>query len=613
MTEEDSTAVAMAELVAAFETGQGSKLERGARAYLRGQPDDVLALTLLAASLQMQQQPHEAAGIYRQLAFSQPNEATHWNNLGTALRECHRLVEAEEAYRHSLKLDPDDPMIHHNLGLLSMDTGDFAQAREHLLDAHARDRMSIPIRVYAAMACHECGDFQRVEILLAPWPHWDLSDDDIALDLAWLLSMIGQTQSAQTLLETCARRMPQPERALTRLVQLFERVNRLDEARQITASLPDPRDVDDVGMRKDIINVQALLAVRDGAWEQAYTLFSELLRISGDEGKLSNLYFGLARVCDRLGRPDEAMAICDKAHRAQVHAVAPLVPEMLASEVEPLKVALARWDAVQYADAIPVATPAENDSPVFVVGFPRSGTTLLEQMLDSHLDLCAMDERPYLQGLAERMESSGLAFPNDLGRLDNVACGELRDSYWRSVSKIVQVGPGQRLVDKNPLNLLRLPMICRLFPHARIILALRHPCDVLLSCYMQSFRSPAFAVLCSSLDRLARSYANVMEYWLYHTRLLGPQVLELRYEDLVDDVEVQALRLGAFLGLPDASALLDFRRHAEAKGFISTPSYAQVVEGINRKGLDRWHRYRGYFEPVLPVLRPFMERWNYLS
>lgn len=256
-------------------------------------------------------------------------------------------------------------------------------------------------------------------------------------------------------------------------------------------------------------------------------------------------------------------------------------------------------------------SPTFAQSPVFVVGFPRSGTTLLEQMLDAHPGLCAMDEQPFLQQLAELLDRRGVAWPDGLARLGQDECDALRADYLQRVRGVVELGPGQRLVDKNPLNLLRLPLIRRLFPQAPVILALRHPCDVLLSCYMQSFRSPAFAVLCADLERLADGYAEAMAHWDYHARALPGPVLELRYEDLVAAPADAAARLGQFLRLDDAGPLLGFQQHARAKGYISTPSYAQVVEGIHRGALGRWQTYRRQFAPVMASLQPWLQRWGY--
>ncbi|MEO9077973.1 MAG: sulfotransferase, partial [Rhodanobacter sp.] len=171
--------------------------------------------------------------------------------------------------------------------------------------------------------------------------------------------------------------------------------------------------------------------------------------------------------------------------------------------------------------------------------------------------------------------------------------------------------PGQRLVDKNPLNLLHLPLIYRLFPEASIILALRHPCDVILSCYMQNFRASGFQVLCSSLERLARGYVNGMQYWIYHENLFRPNVLHLRYEDLLDDFNAEVDRIASFIGIDDAASLRNFHLHAQQKGFISTPSYAQVVQPPNKSAVGRWRRYEQEFTPLLPILKDVMEHWGY--
>jgi Flp pilus assembly protein TadD len=598
-------------LMSALESGRAEELERGALRYLAQAPDDGLVRSLLAASLQMQGRVAEAAEVHAELTRRQPEEAAHWNNLGNALRELHRLDEARAAYLRAHALDPRDPVTPHNLGLLAMDEGDYAAAREHLLDAHELDPFAPVLRLHAAMACHECGDFQREQALIASWREWPLLDPEDAQDLAWLLAQGGQTDEADALLGDSIVRMSDPVRAWARRVLVLERANRLDEARAAAAHLPAADTIANVDARQDALNAQAVLAMREGQWEQACTALETLLAEPGDKRKRSNLYFALARTYDRLKRPDDAMRACAEAHAAQLAGIAPLVPVAMKRGDAPLPVARQHWSPSRHATARLVSAPAMADSPIFVVGFPRSGTTLLEQMLDAHPALCSMDEQPFLQGLAERLEQNGLSWPDGLGDLDDAACDALRAEYWQRVREVVVPAPGQRLVDKNPLNLLRLPLIHRLFPQARVILALRHPCDVLLSCYMQAFRSPAFAMLCSDLERLAHGYADAMEHWLHHARLLAPVAMESRYEDLVDDVAGQVERLGAFLQLEQPERLLDFQRHARDKGFISTPSYSQVVEGINRRGLDRWRPYRSYFEPVLPTLQPYLERWGY--
>lgn len=222
-----------------------------------------------------------------------------------------------------------------------------------------------------------------------------------------------------------------------------------------------------------------------------------------------------------------------------------------------------------------------------------------------------MDERAFIHELTERMEQVGQRYPDELANLSGAEVEQLRTTYYRMVGRVLPDLGQHRLVDKNPLNMLCLPMIMRLFPQARIVLCLRHPCDVLLSCTMQSFRSPAFMVLCSSLQRLARGYVAAFEQWFRQIEVFAPRVLEWRYESVVGNLDGHLAELAAFLEVADASPMARFADHARTKHFISTPSYAQVTQGIHPRAVDRWLGYREQFEPVLPLLQPMIDRLGY--
>ena len=170
-----------------------------------------------------------------------------------------------------------------------------------------------------------------------------------------------------------------------------------------------------------------------------------------------------------------------------------------------------------------------------------------------------------------------------------------------------------RLVDKNPLNMLWLPMIERLFPRAKIILCLRHPCDVVLSNYHQNYRSAVLAHACETLETTARAYVAAMQSYLHRVEVFKPDGLVSRYEDLVSDLPTQTQRIADFLELGDAAPMREFDRHARDKGFIATPSYTEVIRPVSRKAVNRWHRYRAEFEPVLPILAPMLTHWGYAT
>ena len=609
-------------IAAALQQGRPKEAERLTRTYLAAVPTNEDALVVLGLCLQEQGRSLEAAVPYRQLTQMQPQSALHWNNLGTVLRSAGQVREAEEAYRRALELDPHDYVAAMNLGLLFLERGIYPAARESFLKAHAIDPTSPEARIYAAQMCYALDSRDKAEQLLEPWRNWSDLSDDLALELGILMTHFGNAEDGTRIFKRLLSDNPNNLRAIAHLAAMFERVNRLDEARGMLARLPQPEAIDDPALSQEILAARTTLAMREKDPARARVIVEQMIaeqqRIRARAGaanpwRFDNLYFPLAKACDKQGDVDAAMNALTQAHKLQIELVRASLPELLEPDSQLLHTAT-KWISAEALAAWPqLAAPAMLDSPIFIVGFPRSGTTMLEQMLDAHPDLEAMDERAFLQMLVERMSSFGCVYPYDLGKLSAEQCEELRTLYWDLTTKVAPRENGQRLVDKNPLNMLRLPLINRLFPQAPIILALRHPCDVILSNYMQHFNSNMFAVLCSSLERLTQGYMTAFDFWLHHAELLRPNVMTSRYEDLLDDFAGNVERIGAFLGLDDAAPLIHFDRHAREKGFISTPSYNQVIEPPNKGAVDRWRRYHRYFEPVLPALQPMLQRFGYAS
>lgn len=588
------------------------------RDWLALDPRSEDGLILLGMSLQLQERFADALQAWRELTVLMPGSPIHWNNLATALREAGEMREAETAYRRTLELDPSSFLAWMNLGYLLLETGKLPEARECFFSAHALDPASPEARIYAAQMSVALDGRDLAKQLLQPRGSWVGLTDELTLELASLMSTVGTADEGIRLFEDLLRRDPNNLRAMANLIVLYERINRLDEARVMLAQLPPPESIHDEKLRYDVISAQATFALREKDPAQACALLERLIAAfasSGDEKfkpwRADHLYFSLAKVRDRQGDTEAAMAALAEAHARQLLLARQAVPELVKPDAQPLFSATHWIDAPTRAAWPDYPAPSVAESPIFVVGFPRSGTTMLEQMLDAHPSLQSMDERAFLQNLIDHMSRFGCEYPYDLGKLSAAQCDELRDVYWRLTVQVAPRRQGQRLVDKNPLHMLRLPLINRLFPNAPIILALRHPCDVILSNYMQNFSAKPFTVLCSSLERLAEGYVNAMESWIYHADLLKPNVIQSRYEDLLDDFAGNTRRIGDFLGLDDATPMSRFDQHARDKGFISTPSYTGVIEPPNKKAVDRWRRYEKYFEPLLPTLQPIMQHWGY--
>jgi tetratricopeptide (TPR) repeat protein len=264
-------------------------------------------------------------------------------------------------------------------------------------------------------------------------------------------------------------------------------------------------------------------------------------------------------------------------------------------------------------DLLTVVPPEVTNSPAnghaFLIGFPRSGTTLLEQILAGHPRVKALEERDTLVDSVRAFMRS----PGDLARLGlsgDAELAPLREAYWRRVSEAGVFVNRNLFIDKHPLNGLKLPLIARLFPEARILLALRDPRDVIWSCYRRRFRmnAPMYELL--SLETAAALYDAVMEITQILIRDLELRVHRVQLERLVADFDNEARAVCAFLDLPWDEKMRDFAATARARG-VATPSGAQVVRGLNSGGVGEWRRYREQLAPVLPVLAPWVERFGY--
>ncbi|GAB2557948.1 tetratricopeptide repeat-containing sulfotransferase family protein [Rhodanobacter koreensis] len=595
----------------ALQAARPADAERLCRAQLADNPNDEQVLQLLAMSLHYQRRLPEATAAYFRLTELTPGCSAYWCNYGTALLESRATSEAEHAYATAIRLDQGNLMPKVQMGLLLLERKDYLAARETLLDAFDLDKSAPLTRIHAAHACCLCQDFHGAADLLKPWRTWlPLDSELLQLELAKLLQLMGDTPSTAVLLEDLVARNPSCLEARLLLAKVYERLNELARSEVMVRALLADTIVSTDEARSDVRHLFATLALRKGDIAHARSVLEQCgPRHASDYSH----YFELADTYDKLGESGPAMQALRTAHEWQVQELRIASPEFFVPDCAALPAALPHVTPETYRRWPTTSAPDSRDSPVFIVGFPRSGTTLLEQMLDAHPGLQSMDENPFFNRLADKLKNHDAGIMDKLEKLQQRDCDELRKLYLIMVSEKIPRRWNAQLVDKNPLNMLWLPLIYRLFPRAKFILAVRHPCDVILSCYMQNFRSSILGAACADLPRLASAYVGAMDYWLRLVDIFQPDVLVSRYEDLVADFAGHTARIAQFLGLNDSTPMLRFDQHARDKGYIATPSYDQVIEPVNRKGVNRWTRYQQEFERVLPTLERMLRHWGYSS
>ena len=274
---------------------------------------------------------------------------------------------------------------------------------------------------------------------------------------------------------------------------------------------------------------------------------------------------------------------------------------------------LAAWTAT--ADPAAWSPDERNSDPpeahVLLIGFPRSGTTLVEQALAGHPNIVTLEERPTLTNAAAGLYDD----PKAIDALPTLSGQDLkarRRKYWDTVREAKLDVKDRLFVDKQPGGALHLPLIRRLFPRARIVFAVRDPRDVVLSCLRRSFQVNALTYEFTTLAGAAGCYDAFMQLSETARARLGLAWFDLPHEDLVEDFEGRMRDLCAFLGLDWSPALSDFAATAKARP-VRTPSAPQVRAGLTDTGIGRWRDYAVAMKPVLDTLEPWVERFGYPS
>jgi hypothetical protein len=313
-----------------------------------------------------------------------------------------------------------------------------------------------------------------------------------------------------------------------------------------------------------------------------------------------------------MGRYDEAFAAFD-AGKERLRAVTgqTYLAANAAAQVGRLRQFFVRKRLAQLPRAHPRTDVAQ---PLFVLGFPRSGTTLLEQTLSAHTRIAAGDELPFINEIADlmpRLLESPLGYPEALAELwmsdhrDDL--DNLRDHYLRRVAQVgIVPAHAAWFTDKMPLNEMHLGLIGLLFPESPLLHVTRHPLDVVLSVYSNLLTHGFYCAY--SLESIARHYVLIADLVEHYTREMNLRLLRVRYEDMVDEQEKCIRQVLEFVGEEFDPRCLDFH---ENRRYARTASYAQVTEPLYDRSRFRYRNYLAHLAPVVPILNSTIERLGY--
>ncbi len=592
-------------IMALYNSGQLVEAEAKAVKLIRKFPGAFKVYNLLGAVRAGLGKFDQAVACYKKSIELNPGFVDAYNNLGVIYRQYGKLEMAVACYRESLEINPDYPEVHNNLGNALNDLGRFEEAAASYGQALRLQSDYAEAHSNLGNALKGLGQFEEAvascEQALKINPEYAHAYNN----LGGALGGLGRFEEAISSYEQAIRIKPDYADVFNNIGNMYERLNDLEQALKFTGKALELAPDDPT------INLsRAVLSKRAGDIQKAIELLEPFTARTVPHTLLGPIHNELGKLYDLSKDSETAFKYFSMANdlQAKCELSAAFNKQAFLGLVEQV-------DEILTADWLDTWTPQEDnadyETPAFLVGFPRSGTTLLDQILDAHPALQVMEEQPPLHEVSIQIAQKSGGYPASVATLDGADITELRELYYRSVGSHLVREPGTLLVDKMPLHIHQIPLIARLFPQARIILALRHPCDVVLSNFMQHYKINAAMANFFTLEDTAHCYAKVMGLWQKSVRLLPVNYHQFKYESLIDDFEGEVRSLLEFLAVGWDDAIRDYDQHARERGAINTPSYQAVSEPINARARYRWKRYEDQLAPVMDDLAPFIEAFGY--
>lgn len=473
--------------------------------------------------------------------------------------------KSHELLSEALNLAPADPSIIGAIGAVLRKQGKLSEALRKLDQA---------IRLDPTAA--------------APW-----------LERGFALETGGSLEAASASYRRAAELDPQSASAFGGVASIASRRGDLDAARSFAAQALALDPLDPPGAAG-----MARACIEGGQPEQALPVLEAVLASQLDDANLANLASLKGDALDRLGRHAEAFAAYTHSNQASARRF----DRLLAADETQRELAERLGEEFAAISAWSKDLAGKDPAPAFLIGYPRSGTTLVENILASLPHVVALEERPTLAAGDGYLRKGGL---QRLAKADSAELDRLRRAYWQAVEAAgVEVGD-KLFIDKDPLKGLQLPLIARLFPAARIIVMRRDPRDVVWSCFRSNFAPTPAAAEFTDLEGTARHYDATMRTQESFLAALPLARHELHYEALVADFDGETRALCDFLGTAWNDDIHKFAQTARRRG-VSTLSATQVSKTLY-DGSRQWSRYEQQLQPVLPILKPWVERFGYVA
>lgn len=531
----------------------------------------------------------ESAASYRSALAMDPTAGPVHDALGRVLRQQGRLEAAAESFRHAIEHQPGLASAHDNLGSVLRELGDPARAVCCHRQAVRANPRSAALRNNLAVALKTVGDYPAAANQFSEALRLEPANAEIQKNLAKLLQAMGKFREATIVYENAHRLRPEDQDILFDLMAICAQTGDFEGARRRGQTL--------LRLNPDHPKALALLSdLTDSATDDDIRRLLSIVETDGApvEERIE-AGFALGNAYDRQGSYDTAFRHYAQANRLRRDRVG-YDADGRAEVFRATKSVFSRT-FFERSDV----RGSDSERPIFIVGMPRSGTTLVEQILSSHPQIHGAGELNHLKQIAlnaHDVAGEKKPYPWNMEGLTQKMGMALAEEYLAELRQYSDVA--KHVTDKLPANFLYLGLVAVLFPRARVIHCRRHPLDVCLSCYFQSFIEVDYSFDLEHLGGYFRQYVDLMAHW---REVLPLEMFEVQYEELVDEQERVSRALFEHCGLEWDERCLEFHKNDRA---VKTASLFQVRRPMYRSSVGRWRRYEQHLAPLKKMLDGYL-------
>ncbi len=539
----------------------------------------------LGISILAQGRAAEAVEVYNRAIGKNPRDAMIYTNLGNALLESGRNQDAIEAHKKSLTLQPSSSEALANLGIAYQTVGDIDRARDALLQVLQRNPSHITALKSLASIYETLGETEeaekRYERLIAIEP----DEREHYLGLADLMRFSGRADEAVAVFERHLKQAPTDTDSRVQIASIWRAAGQQEKAAAYLRDILET-EPDNVGARS--VLAQVIKHTPDDENIVGLTRLHD--RTDLTLAKRASVHFALGKAREETGDLDAAIQQykdanqCRRSEMTYAHNEAKKHFKTLIDVFSPQTVRNSAGNG------------ASHDVPIFIVGMPRSGTSLVEQIISSHSRVFGAGElSTFASTIGRVFANDGLTYPDSLAQADKSVLERIGNMYVDLVRRRFSDDP--HITDKMPHNFMNVGMIRLALPNAKIVHCNRHPMDTCFSIFKNAFsESHEYAYDMEELGAYYREYRNLMAHW---HRVFPDAIYDISYEKLVDDTEAQARQLLDYCGLDWEPACLEFYK---TKRVVNTVSAVQVRQPIYKSSVALWKRYGARLQPLIDAL-----------